>query len=65
MAREPKKIDASALAQTVQACIFVTEWRKSKKTAKNENRKPTKWAGKIWREKTRVVHIRDKTSKTL
>ena len=22
--------------------------------AKNENRKPTKWTGKIWREKTRV-----------
>ena len=25
----------------------MTEWRKLKKTAKNENRKPTKWAGKI------------------
>ena len=32
----------------------MTEWRKLKKTEKNENRKPTKWAGKIWREKTRV-----------
>ena len=34
MAREPKKIDASALRQTVYSLIFVTDWRKLEKTEK-------------------------------
>ena len=30
------------------------EKEKTKENAKKKNRKPTKWAGKIWREKSRV-----------
>ena len=35
-----------------------------RKRPKNDNRKPTKWAGKIWREKIRVrAHLGKKFKK--
>ena len=43
----------SSSTNSVRLHFREIKWRKLKKTPKkkNENRKPTKWAGKIWREK--------------